>query len=420
VELSVGIGPLRQRWIAEHQGFLMPKAGQGDATAEFWQFQDVQVQGPFAHWIHTHKVEADGNNACYLEDRIEYALPWGRIGDWIGNPIVISKLKRLFTYRHRVTANDAAYQSGPKGDRVMKILVTGSTGFMGSALVPFLTTSGHQVSRLFRSKSKKFHGMESAISWNPEAGVLDLASLEGFDAVIHLAGESIAGGRWSSQRKTQILESRSKGTRLLSETLSRLSHPPKVLISASAIGYYGDRGEERLNEQSSPGSDFLAKVCQEWEKASTAASDAGIRVLNLRFGIVLSTTGGALQRMVTPFRLGVGGIIGNGSQFMSWIALDELLGVIQHTLVTDQLRGPINVASPNPVTNREFTKTLGRILGRPTILPMPAFAAKLAFGEMAEALLLSSQRIEPQRLLQTGYSFRFPELEGALRYLLGK
>jgi len=302
----------------------------------------------------------------------------------------------------------------------MKILVTGSTGFMGSALVPFLTTAGHQVSRLFRSKSTKFHGMESAISWNPEAGVLDLASLEGFDAVIHLAGENIAGGRWSSQRKTQILESRSKGTRLLSETLSRLSHPPKVLISASAIGYYGDRGEERLNEQSSPGSDFLAKVCQEWEKASTAASDAGIRVLNLRFGIVLSTTGGALQRMVTPFRLGVGGIIGNGSQFMSWIALDELLGVIQHALVTDQLRGPINVASPNPVTNREFTKTLGRILGRPTILPMPAFAAKLAFGEMAEALLLSSQRIEPQRLLQTGYSFRFPELEGALRYLLGK
>ena len=302
----------------------------------------------------------------------------------------------------------------------MKILVSGSTGFIGSALVPSLTTAGHQVSRLFRSTSTKSHGKEAAISWNPEEGVLDLASLEGFDAVIHLAGENIAGGRWTARRKASIRESRSKGTRVLSEALGRLAHPPKIFISASAIGYYGNRGDERLNEKSTPGTDFLATVCQEWEQATTTASKAGIQVVNPRIGMVLSPAGGALAKLLTPFRLGVGGVVGDGSQYMSWIALDDLLGVFQHALTSNQLKGPVNAVSPKPVTNREFTKTLGRVLGRPTIFPLPAFAAKLALGEMAEALLLSSQQIEPQRLLQTGYTFRFPELEGALRYLLGK
>lgn len=302
----------------------------------------------------------------------------------------------------------------------MKILVSGSTGFIGSALVPSLTTGGHLVTRLIRSVAPKPTGIGPAITWNPDQKELNPSNLEGFDAIIHLAGENIAGGRWSPRRKASIRESRSKGTRLLSEALGRLSHPPKIFISASAIGYYGNRGDEWLNEKSSPGADFLAIVCQEWEQATISAAKAGIQVVNARIGMVLSPKGGALAKLLTPFRLGVGGIVGDGSQYMSWIALEDLTRVFQHALTSNQLQGPVNAVSPNPVTNREFTKTLGRVLGRPAIFPLPAFAAKLALGEMAEALLLSSQRVEPQRLLETNYAFRFSELEQALRALLGK
>jgi uncharacterized protein (TIGR01777 family) len=302
----------------------------------------------------------------------------------------------------------------------MKILMTGSTGFIGSALLPSLTAKGHQVTRLIRSEALKSAETRPSITWDPDQQSINPLSLEGFDAVIHLAGESIAGGRWTAQRKARIRESRSKGTHLLSDALGRLAHPPKIFISASAIGYYGSRGKEKLNEKSTPGADFLATVCQEWEQATIVASNAGIQVVNPRIGMVLSPRGGALAKLLTPFRLGVGGVVGDGSQYMSWITLDDLLGVFHHTLSSDQLRGPVNAVSPKPVTNREFTKILGRVLGRPTVFPLPAFVAKLAFGEMAEALLLSSQRVEPQRLLETNYTFRFPDLEQALSALLGK
>lgn len=302
----------------------------------------------------------------------------------------------------------------------MKILVSGSTGFIGTALSPSLTASGHQVTPLVRSITSKSMGKGPAIIWNPDQEGLDPSNLEGFDAVIHLAGESIAGGRWTAQRKADIRESRSRGTRLLAKTLCKLSHPPKIFISVSAIGYYGNRGEEKLNEKSPPGTDFLATVCQEWEQATIPAAEAGIQVVNPRIGMVLSPKGGALAKLLTPFRLGVGGIIGDGRQFMSWIALEDLLGVFQHLLKSSSLNGPVNAVSPMSVTNHEFTKTLGRVLGRPTIFPLPAFAAKIALGEMAEALLLSSQRVEPQRLLETNYAFRFTGLEQALVALLGK
>ena len=302
----------------------------------------------------------------------------------------------------------------------MKILVSGSTGFIGSALLPSLTSAGHHITRLIRSGTPKLGGTSPAITWNPDLEELNPSSLEGFDAVIHLAGENIAGGRWNPRRKSSIRESRTKGTRLLSQALGGLGHPPKVFISASAIGYYGNRGDERLNEKSPPGEDFLAVVCQEWEQATVVAAKAGIRIVNPRIGMVLSPKGGALAKLLTPFRLGVGGVVGDGNQYMSWIELDDLVGVFQHALASHQLQGPVNAVSPNPVTNREFTKTLGRVLGRPTIFPLPAFAAKLALGEMAEALLLSSQRVEPQRLLETNYVFRFLQLERALEALLEK
>ncbi len=296
----------------------------------------------------------------------------------------------------------------------MRIVVTGSSGFIGSALVSSFTSAGHTVTRLVRREPK-----DGELLWNPATNSIDAAGLEGHDAAVHLAGENIAG-RWSPAKKAGIKESRVKGTRLLAETLARLAKAPKVLVSASAIGYYGDRGDAVVREDSSSGSGFLAEVAREWEAATQPAALKGIRVVNLRIGVVLSPRGGALAQMLLPFKFGLGGKIGTGRQYMSWIALDELLHVIQHALGTETLKGPANAVSPKPVTNLEFTKTLGRVLGRPTIFPMPAFAARALFGEMADELLLGSTRVEPVRLLASGYQFRYPDLEGALRHLLKK
>jgi uncharacterized protein len=299
----------------------------------------------------------------------------------------------------------------------MQILVTGSTGLVGSTLIPALTAEGHRVSCLVRLKSKL--GIRDTY-WDPTAGELYSSPLEGLDAVIHLAGENIAGGRWTAARKARIRDSRIQGTRLLSGSLAQLARPPKVFVSASAVGYYGDRADEVLTEQSSPGSNFLAGVCREWESATEPAAQHSIRVVILRLGVVLTPTGGALAKMLTPFRMGVGGIIGSGKQYMSWIAIDDLVRIIIHTLKTDSLNGPINAVAPNPVTNAAFTKTLGRVLRRPTVLPMPAFAARLALGEMADELLLASARVVPSKLLASGFVFRHPDLESALTDLLGK
>jgi len=299
----------------------------------------------------------------------------------------------------------------------MKILVSGSTGFIGSALVPFLTSDGHSVVQLLR---KPVATVNPTLTWDPAAGRVDAAAFEGFDAVVHLAGESIASGRWTAAKKERIRSSRVDATRLLCNALARLGRPPKALICASAIGYYGDRGDEVLREESAPGRDFLAGVCRDWEAASEPAARKGIRVVNLRFGVVLGRGGGALAHMLPPFRLGLGGRIGSGRQYISWIALDDAVGAVQHALATGALRGPANAVAPRAVTNQEFTRTLGRTLGRPTLFPMPAFAARLAFGEMADALLLGSARVEPARLLASGYRFRHGDLEGALRHLLDR
>jgi uncharacterized protein (TIGR01777 family) len=249
---------------------------------------------------------------------------------------------------------------------------------------------------------------------------LNAHTIEGFDAVVHLAGESIAASRWTDAQKTKIRDSRVQGTTLLSETIAKLATPPKVLVCASAIGYYGNRGDTILREDSTIGAGFLAAVCQEWESAAEPAKKKGVRVVHVRTGIVLSPRGGALAKMLLPFKLGVGGIMGNGRQYWSWIALDDVIGAFHHALKTESLYGAVNAVAPAAVTNQEFTKTLGKVLSRPTIFPLPAFAARLALGEMADDLLLSSARLEPARLLATGYKFHHPELEGALRDLLGK
>ncbi|MEE8302600.1 MAG: TIGR01777 family oxidoreductase [Candidatus Tectomicrobia bacterium] len=299
----------------------------------------------------------------------------------------------------------------------MDILVTGSTGLLGSTLTPILTAGGHHVTRLVRSTPRPG---EAEVEWNPATGSIATPGLEGLDVVVHLAGENIATGRWTHEKKVKIRHSRVQGTRILCEALAQLANPPKVLVSASAIGYYGDRGDDMLRETSRPGTDFLAHVCRDWEAATAPAAQRGIRVVHLRIGVILSRAGGALAKMLGPFTMGVGGVVGSGQQYMSWIAIDDVIGAIHHVLITESLQGPVNVVAPQAVTNREFTKTLGRVLVRPTLFPMPAFAARALFGDMADALLLASTRVEPARLQETGYEFRYPDLEGALRHLLRK
>ncbi len=296
----------------------------------------------------------------------------------------------------------------------MRILISGSSGFIGSALTSTLVSSGHTVLRLVRSPEK----LAGDIFWNPDQGRIDTSNLEGMDAVVHLAGESIASGWWTAQKKDRIRETRVKGTKLLSDALTDLKKPPSVFISASAIGIYGDRGAEILKENSLPGKDFLAGVCQEWEAAPELAARKGIRVVNPRFGIVLGKEGGALAKMLYPFKLGVGGKIGSGEQYMSWITIDDVVGALQFALMNEKIKGPINVVAPHPVTNVEFTKILGKTISRPTIFPLPAFVAHWVMGEMADVLLLSSARVEPAQLLEKGYVFKFPQLEPALRHLL--
>lgn len=298
----------------------------------------------------------------------------------------------------------------------MNIVITGASGFIGSALVSSLRAAGNKVTPLIRRYPS---AGEQAIYWDPAGGKLESAGLENRDAVIHLAGETITG-RWTAAKKQRIRSSRIDGTRLLAGTLAELHLKPKVLVCASAIGYYGDRGDDVLREESPPGKSFLADTCVEWEAAAKPAADAGVRVVHLRIGVVLHPKGGALKQMLLPFKLGAGGVVGSGKQWWSWIALDDLVGAFEHALANQNLRGPVNAVAPQAVTNAEFTKTLGRVLSRPTIFPMPAFAARLALGEMADELLLASARVEPTQLVASGYAFRYPQLEPALRHLLGK
>ena len=297
---------------------------------------------------------------------------------------------------------------------LMKILLTGASGLIGSALAPFLASEGHEIIKLKRATELMDCRQRS---WDPEAGKIALADGGPFEAVIHLAGETIAQ-RWTAAAKLRIRDSRINGTRLLSEALVRFPQPPKLFICASATGYYGNRGDELLDEQSSPGRDFLAEVCREWEAAAQSVAEHGARVVNLRFGIVLASQGGALRKMLPAFRFGVGGKLGDGRQYWSWIAIDDLLSVIRHVLRNDALRGPVNVVSPQPVTNGEFTRTLGSVLRRPTLFRVPDLAVRFLFGEMGEAALLASCRALPSRLEHSGFAFQFPTLKAALSHLV--
>ena len=401
VSLAVPLGPLSLRWDVRHEGYT---PGRG--------FRDVQTRGPFAAWTHHHGMEPTADGTSVLEDRIRYRLPLAALADLVASRFAAGELTRLLRWRHALTAGDLARHRmfAARGPR--RIAITGASGFVGAALVPFLTTGGHEVRGIGR-------GAGADIRWDPTRGTLDATRLEGVDAVIHLAGENV-GARWTAARRRAIVESRVRGTRLLAEACARCTVKPEVLVSASAIGIYGVRGDEWLDESSALGDDFLAEVGQAWEAATAPARDAGIRVVHLRIGIVLNPAGGALGKMLLPFQLGVGGRLGSGRQWMSWISREDLVGAIHHALQTPSLQGPVNAVAPAPVTNAEFTRVLARVLRRPAIAPVPAVALRALFGEMAQGTVLASQRVRPAALEASGFRFQHPTLEEALRFELGR
>ena len=389
------------RWLAKHTEYDPPH-----------RFADTQVSGPFARWDHCHQFEPAGEHQTTLRDTIDYQLPFGPPGRLFGGGLARRTIESMFAYRHRVTHDDLAlYARYPT--QPLKIAVSGSSGLVGKQLCSMLGLFGHDLLRIVRSPEDTPGTMAV---WSNDA---EANKLEGVDAIVHLAGKSIASERWSDSVKQEIRDSRVSKTRQLCESLARLQRKPKVLVCASAIGIYGDRGDEILTEASPPADDFLADVARQWEGACQPAIDAGIRVVNARLGLVLSPNGGALQKMLLPAKF-FGGSLGNGRQWCSWIALDDVLGAIYHAIQTESLSGPVNLVSPHPIINRDFAKTLGRVLGRPALVPAPAFALRLALGEMADALLLASARAEPVRLRETDYAFRFSDLQAVLRYYLGR
>lgn len=405
-EVRVRVGPVRFRWVAVHRDY-----------AESRKFVDEQTEGPFSHWIHEHRFEPEGSESTRYTDRIEFGPPFGTVGTMVGRWLARPRTERMLAYRHATLRADLAAHAPYRERPRLRVAVTGATGLLGSALVPFLTTGGHEVIAVSRRR-----GLAGAVHWDPAAGVLDHAGLEGMDAVVHLAGENV-GTRWSEHRKRRIRDSRVEGTMLLAEALAGLRRPPRVLISASAMGVYGNRGDEVLTEDAlpeGPPADFFVELGRDWEGAAEPAAAAGIRVVNPRFGLALTPAGGALARMLPAFLLGAGGPLGRGTQWVSWISIDDAIGAIHHALFSDDLAGPVNLAAPEPVTSRTFAATLGRVLGRPALLPVPAPALKLLFGEMADTALLSSQRLSASRLLASGYLFRHPTLEAALRHVLGR
>ena len=402
VRLRVHVGPLAVTWTARHRDVDPGR-----------QFVDQQVSGPFPTWIHTHRMLAEGPGHSRLEERVEFSAPFGWAGT-LSEGLVRRKVERMLRYRHAVLADDFAARER-SASPPLHVAVTGASGLLGSALVPLLTTGGHRVTRLVRRPPRA-----GEVQWDPHAERLDGPALEGVDAVIHLGGESIGGGRWTAARKRRIVESRVRSTRLLARTLAQLAHRPAVLVSVSAVGIFGSRGDEVLSDGSAPGTDFLADLCGAWERAADPAADAGIRVVHPRLGVVLTPAGGMLAKLLPPFLGGVGGPLGSGRQWVSWLSVDDAIGILQYALLTPWLAGAVNAAAPGAVTNAELTRTLAEVLHRPALVRVPAAALRALFGEMADATILSSQRALPAALEQSGYVFRHPALEPALRHLLGR
>jgi len=392
-------------WIARHHD-VQPGVS----------FCDTQDAGPFSSWHHRHSFLPQDETSSMLEDRIQYELPGGLIGRTVGGGTVASDLEKMFTWRHARTRHDLQHHAAFPGER-LRVAVSGTNGMVGGSLVPFLTTGGHDVRRIVRGVADHARG---DVAWNQRAGTFDASKLEGLDAVVHLAGAGIADERWSAARKKEIRDSRVNPTAQLARTLAGLDRKPRVLVCASAVGWYGNRpGPAQVDESSPRGDGYLPEICEEWERATDAARDAGIRVVNVRIGVVISARGGALAKLLPPFKMGLGGSVGNGAQGMSWIDLDDLLGVLRFVMSAD-VSGPVNAVVPQPCSNKEFGRTLGSVLGRPSIAPLPSTAVKLMFGEMGERLLLEGAFVAPARLQALGFRWTLANLADAFRFELGR
>lgn len=399
------LGPLWQFWHARHYGYV---AGE--------QFADRQISGPFAHWEHVHRFEDTPDGGTVIRDRVEYRLPLEPLSGSVNALVVREKLRAMFAWRSHVVAGDLALHRRLAA-APMRVLISGASGLVGRTLVPLLQGGGHTPVALRRGAARP----GDDLWWDPATGFTpgEAERLAGIDGVVHLAGEPILGV-WTEAKKARIRESRVAGTRRLCEALARAPRPPRVLVCASAIGIYGDRPGETLDESSPAGEGFLADVARQWEEACAPARAAGIRVVNLRIGVVLSPRGGALAAMLPAFRFGLGGRLGPGTQMVSWIGIDDLAGLILHCLANPAVEGPVNGTAPHPVSNAELTRTLARVLSRPVGPPAPAFALRMAPGNMGGEVFLSSVAALPRRALDTGYQFRHADLEGCLRQLLGR
>jgi uncharacterized protein len=409
VSLRTKIGPVWVKWDVEHRDYV-----------EGVQFRDVQVRGPFAHWEHLHRVEpVDGGRACVLTDEITYKLPFGVLGQIGGGAFARGELDRLFAYRHAVTKSDVELKNRYISVRPLTFMIAGASGLVGRAVTAFLQTQGHTVIKLVRRATQ---GADE-VFWDPAGGRLDAHAVRGVDVIVNLSGEGIADAKWSAERKDAILRSRIDSTRTLVAALAAVHSErlrPFVFVSASAVGIYGNRGDEVLDESAETGGGFLADVCREWERAAVAADGLGVRVVELRTGVVLTPAGGALAKLSPIFRAGLGGRLGSGRMWMSWITLDDLVGAIYHAALDRRCDGPVNAVAPQAVTNAEFTQVLGRVLRRPAVLPVPEAALRAMFGEMAEETLLSSARVVPAKLTEAHYGFRHENVEDALRHVLGR
>jgi len=396
--LKMRVGVVWHRWVAVHTAYERGRL-----------FRDEQEAGPFSTWKHTHRFDAGEASTSLMHDEIEYALPMGALGSALGSRFTRAALERTFLYRHQLLKADlerhARHASRPR----LTVAVTGASGLVGTTLRHFLSTGGHTVKVVSRLGSRP-----------------DPRGLEGADVVVNLAGAPVADERWTNERKALLIESRVQYTHALVEAMRAMKTPPRVLLQGSAIGIYGERGDEALTESSvvgargPRGAAFLAGLCSDWESEALAAEDLGVRVVLLRTGLVQSARGGVLARLLAPFKAGAGGPIGGGRQWQSWISLEDVLGILYLAMWDDSLKGPLNVVAPAPVTNAEYGRMLGQVLARPAVMPLPAFAMRAAFGELADGAMLASQRVRPTALERVGFRFLHPTLEEALRFALGR
>lgn len=390
-------------WEAEHIDFCNNR-----------MFKDRQIKGPFSRWEHTHLFSPAGEDGTIMTDQVAYELPMGRLSTPLYH-FARKELVRMFDYRHRVLAHDLIHYADQM--QPIRILMSGSSGSIGSALVPFLRTCGHEVIRLVR------HGgplAEDEVFWDPYNGILDLTSIDPVDAVINLNGKDISRGKWTAGQKQAIIDSRIQPTRLLVKKMLEMDQPPEVFVCASAIGFYGEGADAVITETNSAGTSFISRVCHNWEQASVPAQAAGIRTVQLRIGVVLTPAGGALARMLPAFAAGCGARLGKGGQYMSWISMDDTLGSMFHILKNKGIAGPVNLTAPAPVTNRQFTRILAKVLSRPGVFAIPEWIATRLWGEMGRETLLTSARVVPEKLVKSRFAFQYPDLERALRHLLGR